>query len=150
MGIIENVVGSLLGGGNNQTPSSGMSNVLSDILGGGGAAGTNTANNQTANNQGGLGGMLSGAGGTGGLGSLISMFEGAGLGHVVQSWIGNGQNSSVSPDQLNQVFGDKVPGMAQQAGMNQGDFLSQLSQHLPGAVDHSTPNGQIDNGTVNV
>ncbi len=147
MGIIENVIGSLLGGGNNQNAQgnqSGMGAVLSDLLGGGSTSGTN---------QGGaLGGMLGGgnSGGTGGIGGLASMFEGAGLGHIVQSWIGNGQNSSVSPDQLNQVFGDKVPGMAQKAGMNQGDFLSQLSQHLPGAVDQSTPGGQVDNGTVNV
>ena len=57
----------------------------------------------------------------------------------------------MTPDQLQNVFGDKVPGMAQQAGMSQGDFLSQLSQHLPGAVDNATSNGQAgDNGSVNV
>ena len=37
--------------------------------------------------------------------------------------------------------------MAQKAGMDQGDFLSQLSQHLPGAVDQSTPNGQAGNNS---
>ena len=41
--------------------------------------------------------------------------------------------------------------MANQAGMNQGDFLSQLSQHLPNAVNGMTPNGQLpDEGTVSV
>ena len=157
MGMIENVIGSLLGGGNNQqgAQASGMGGVLSDILGGGSnTAGTNQGgNSQGGNSQGGTnqGGMLGGSsGGAGGIGGLVSMFEGAGLGHIVQSWIGGGQNSSVSPDQLNSVFGDKVPGMAQKAGMNQGDFLSQLSQHLPGAVDQSTPGGQADNGSVNV
>lgn len=144
MGIIENVVGSLLGGGsNNQNQSSGISSVLSDLMGGGGTAGTNQAGTQTTGNQG-------GGASSGGIGGLVSMFEGAGLGHIVQSWIGNGQNSSVSPDQLNQALGDRVPGMAQQAGLSQGDFLSQLSQHLPNAVDQSTPNGQVDNGAVNV
>ena len=145
MGIIDNVVGSLLGGGANQNnqagQSTGMGGVLSEILGGGGST--------TGTSQGGLGGML-GGNASGGIGGLASMFESAGLGHIVQSWIGSGQNSSVSPDQLSQVFGDKVPGMAQQAGMSQGDFLSQLSQHLPGAVDQSTPGGQVDNGSVNV
>lgn len=145
MGIIENVIGGLMGGGNNQNASSsGIGGVLSDMLGGGNTSG----NNQAGTNQG--GGMLGGSSSTGGIGGLASMFESAGLGHIVQSWIGNGQNSSVSPDQLSSVLGDKVQGMAQQAGLSQGDFLSQLSQHLPGAVDQSTPNGQVDNGSVSV
>ncbi len=143
MGILDNVIGSLLGGGNQQ--SSGMGGVLSSILGGGqsGQAGTNQG--------GGLGGMLGGAAAGGGLGGLVSQFEQAGLGNVVQSWIGGGANHPVSPDQLQNVFGDKVPGMAQQAGMSQGDFLSQLSQHLPAAVDGMTSGGQSgDNSSVNV
>ena len=145
MGIIENVIGSLMGGANNQNAASaGMGGVLSGILGGGNSFGAN----QGGSNQ--AGGMLGGNSTAGGIGNLASMFESAGLGHIVQSWIGNGQNSSVTPDQLSSVFGDKVPGMAQQAGMSQGDFLSQLSQHLPGAVDQSTPSSQTDNGSVSV
>lgn len=146
MGILDNVIGSLLGGGN-QNQSSGMGSVLSSILGGG-----QTGTNQAGTNQGGgLGGMLGGAAAGGGLGGLVSQFEQAGLGNVVQSWIGGGANHPVSPDQLQNVFGDKVPGMAQQAGMNQGDFLSQLSQHLPAAVDGMTSGGQSgDNSSVNV
>lgn len=142
MGILDNVIGSLLGG-NDQNQGAqgqgGIGGVLSSILGGG----------QTGHGAqgGGLGGMLGGAG----IGGLVSQFEQAGLGHIAQSWIGDGANQSVTPDQLQNVFGDKVPGMAQQAGMSQGDFLSQLSQHLPGAVDNATSNGQAgDNGSVNV
>lgn len=130
MGILENVIGTLLGGSSGA--SSGMGNVLSSILGGGEA-----------------GGNVSGTGG--GIGDLVSRFEQAGLGQIAQSWIGNGQNQSVSPDQLKNVFGDQVPQMAQQAGMQQGDFLSQLSQHLPNAVNGMTPNGQAqDQGSVSV
>ncbi len=41
--------------------------------------------------------------------------------------------------------------MANQAGMPKGDFLSQLSQHLPHAVDQMTPNGQVsDEGSMSV
>ena len=87
----------------------------------------------------------------GGLGGLVSQFENAGLGHLAQSWIGNGPNQPVSPQQLQNVFGDQVPQMASQAGMNQGDFLSQLSQHLPNVVSQMTPNGQApNNGSVDV
>lgn len=144
MGILDSVIGSLLGGNtqnNQQNPSSGLGGVLSSILGGG----------QTGTNQG-MGGGLGGAlAGMGGIGGLVSQFEQAGLGNVVQSWIGSGSNHPVSPDQLQNVFGDKVPGMAQQAGMSPGDFLSQLAQHLPGAVDSATPNGHAGNNSdVNV
>ena len=139
MGILDGILGNILGGSNNQTQggmggmgSSGLPGVLSSLLTGG--------------QGGGAGGGLSG-----GIGGLVSQFEQAGLGNVVQSWIGNGTNSPVSPQQLQNVFGDKISGMAQQAGMNQGDFLSQLSQHLPGLVDGATPNGQVQNdGSVDV
>jgi len=88
----------------------------------------------------------------GGLGGLVSAFSQAGLGDVVQSWIGHGPNQPVSPDQLRNVFGDEqVQSMAGQSGMAPTDFLSQLSQHLPRAVDGMTPNGRLaDEGTVSV
>lgn len=88
----------------------------------------------------------------GGLGGLVSSFEQAGLGHIAQSWVSNGSNQPVSPQQLQNVFGEQqVQGMANQAGMAPGDFLSQLSQHLPAAVHGMTPNGQLpDEGTVSV
>ena len=93
-----------------------------------------------------------GAGLGGSLGGLLQQFQNAGLGHVAQSWIGTGSNQPVSPDQLQNVFGrDRVNDMANQAGMQPGDFLSQLSQHLPAAVDGMTPNGRLpDEGTMSV
>jgi uncharacterized protein YidB (DUF937 family) len=86
------------------------------------------------------------------LGGLLASFQGAGLGHIAQSWIGNGPNQSVSPQQLQSVFGEQqVQSMASQSGMAPTDFLSQLSQHLPNAVNGMTPNGQLpDEGSVSV
>lgn len=140
MGILDSVLGGLLGGGANAT-SSPMGAVLSSILGGqqGGSA--------SSGMSGGMGGL-----GGGGLGGLLSQFESAGLGHVAQSWVGNGPNHPVSPDQLQNVFGqDRVNDMAGQAGMQPGDFLSQLSQHLPAAVNGMTPNGRLpDEGSMSV
>ena len=135
MGLIDSVIGGLFGGGNTGT-SSPMASILSGLLGG---QGGNTAGMGGAGMGGtGMGGMA------GGLGGLVSQFENAGLGHIAQSWIGNGSNQQVSPQQLSNVFGqDQVQGMAQQAGMEPGDFLSQLSQHLPNAVNGMTPNGRL-------
>ena len=99
----------------------------------------------------GHGGSQTGGAG-GGLGGLLSSFEQAGLGHIAQSWIGNGPNQPVSPQQLQTVFGeDQVQTMSRQSGMAPHDFLSQLSQHLPRVVDSMTPNGRLPNeGTISV
>ena len=135
MGLLDSVLGGLLGGSSGS--ASPMGGVLSSLLGGG--------------QQGGMPMQQGGAMG-GGLDGLISQFEGAGLGHIAQSWVGNGPNQAVSPQQLQGVFGEQqVQQMAGQAGMQPNDFLSQLSQHLPNAVHGMTPNGQLpDEGTVSV
>lgn len=88
----------------------------------------------------------------GGLGRLLSSFQQAGSGHIAQSWVGNGPNQPVSPQQLQTVFGeDQVQTMSRQSGMAPHDFLSQLSQHLPRVVDGMTPNGRMpDEGTMSV
>ena len=131
MGLLDSVVGNLMGGaGGGASP---MAGVLTSLLGGG-----------MGPNQG-QGGM------TGGLGGLVSSFEQAGLGHIAQSWVGNGPNQPVSPQQLQSVMGDdQVQSLSSQAGMQPNDFLSQLSQHLPNAVHAMTPNGQLPEGTVSV
>jgi len=126
MGILDGILGGLLGGNSNASP---LQSILGSMLGGGGAQAQ----------QGGLGGS-----GGGGLGGLLGQFQNAGLGNVAQSWVGNGPNQPVSPDQLHQVFGDQqVNQWAQQANMQPHDLLSQLSQHLPHAVDQMTPGGQV-------
>ena len=132
MGILESVLGNLLGGSQGGAASP-LGSVLSSVLGGGQSGASN-------------------AGMGGGLGGLLSQFQQAGLGNIAQSWIGNGANQPVSPQQLQNVFGEsQVQDMANQAGMPKGDFLSQLSQHLPHAVDQMTPNGQVsDEGSMSV
>ena len=134
MGLLDSVIGSLTGGGAGGS-SSGMGGALSSLLGGGGQAGA-----------------TGGQGMAGGLGGLMSKFEQGGLGHIAQSWVGNGENQPVSPQQLQGVLGEsQVQGMASQAGMQPHDFLSQLSQHLPNAVNAMTPNGQLPaEGTMSV
>lgn len=132
MGILDSVIGNLLGGAGGS--SSPMGGILSSIL------------------DGAQGGAMTSSGGSGGLGGLVSQFERAGLGHIAQSWIGSGPNQPVSPDQLQSVFGEsRVHDMSRQAGLQPHDFLSQLSQHLPQAVDGMTPNGRLpDEGSISV
>ena len=80
---------------------------------------------------------------SGGLAGLVQAFEGAGLGHVVGSWVGTGQNLQVSAQQVQRALGPQVSQIAQQHGMAADAVSSVLAQLLPGLVDHLTPGGQL-------
>ena len=125
MSLFDSVVGGLLGGQAQQSPLGG---VLSSLLGNAGAQ---------------PGGAQPGGAAPGIMG-LVSRFEQAGLGNVAQSWVGNGPNQSVTPQQLHQVLGDtQVNQLAQQSNMQPHDMLGQLAQMLPQLVDRMTPQGQV-------
>lgn len=88
-------------------------------------------------------------GGQGGLQNLVSQFASKGLGDVIDSWVGTGQNKSISPEQIQNVFGaDALSGIASKLGLNVNDLSAQLSNILPGVVDKLTPNGKIPEGDI--
>lgn len=127
MSLLGSVLGSLMGGQTQQ--QSPIAGIVSSMLGGGAAGGA------------------SGAGG--GLAGLISQFSQAGLGNVAQSWVSQGPNQSVTPQQLQQVFGEQqVNQWAQQTNMQPHDLLGQLAHFLPQVVDGVTPHGQIPQGGI--
>ena len=80
----------------------------------------------------------------GGLQGLVQTFPQQGLGQVVASWVGTGQNLPISAEQLSAVLGsEKLQGLAQQVGLNPQELSGQLAQWLPQAVDQLTPQGQV-------
>ncbi len=84
---------------------------------------------------------------SGGIDGLIQQLQAGGLGDVVKSWIGNGQNLPVTGEQIQQVLGnDKVAAIARQLGVDPAQASAQLAQVLPGLVDKLTPNGQVPQG----
>lgn len=88
-------------------------------------------------------------GGQGGLQNLISQFDAKGLGDIIGSWVGTGQNKSISPDQIQNVFGsDALSGIASKLGLNVNDLSSQISNLLPGVVDKLTPEGKVPEGDI--
>ena len=135
MGLLDSVLGSVMGG----QPQTGASS------GGFGSLISMVANNPQLMQA--VTGMLSNDGTQGGLGGLVAKFQQAGLGDVVRSWIGNGQNQPVSGDQLTKVLGaDTLTGLAEKIGMSQDDAAGQLSNILPGLIDKLTPQGQAPAG----
>jgi len=84
----------------------------------------------------------------GGLGGFVQAFQQNGLGDLIDSWIGTGQNLPVSPSQIQQALGPKVQELAQQHGLGADTVSQLLSQFLPGLIDHLTPNGHLPEGGV--
>lgn len=84
----------------------------------------------------------------GGVQGLVSMLQQHGLGEAVQSWVGTGANQQVSGEQLGQALqngglGSVLQEAAGKLGVDPGQLVGQLSQVLPHAVDHLTPDGQV-------
>lgn len=82
----------------------------------------------------------------GGMQGLIGMLQQHGLGGAVQSWVGTGANQPVSGSQLGVALnGGGMGSLLQEAagklGIDQNVLLGKLSQVLPMAVDHLTPDG---------
>ena len=133
MGLLDSVLGQVLGGAQAQPQTGGIGS-----LGGPGGLG------DLGSIAGALGGLLADNGSQGGLGGLVSKFEQAGMGDVIGSWIGTGQNAPISGGQLQDVLGsDVVSGIAQKLGMNSATVLPMLATLLPALIDHLTPKGQV-------
>lgn len=82
-----------------------------------------------------------------GLGGLVQAFASNGLGDVVNSWVGTGQNLPVSPDQISKVLGSQqLSRFATEAGIAPDQAGSTLAALLPALVDKLTPDGQLPSG----
>ena len=120
MGLLDNIVGKVLGGG-----SGAQSNLVNEVMG--------LLNNQQ----------------TGGIEGLVQKFSGKGLGDVVNSWVSTGKNLPVSPQQIQQVLGnDTIRQFASKIGIQPDQASARLSDILPKVVDKLTPNGQIPEGDL--
>lgn len=87
---------------------------------------------------------LMGANGGAGLQSLLTRFQEEGMGDVVASWVGTGQNLPISAEQLHSILGsEQVAAIAQKVGVSPADASSVLAKMLPEVVNHLTPNGQV-------
>jgi len=85
----------------------------------------------------------------GGIAGLQNMFQQGGLGSIVSSWIGTGQNLPVSASQLQNVLhGGALQQAAQQAGMDPSQLTGMMSSLLPHLVDKLSPNGQVPDASA--
>ena len=104
---------------------------------GGSAAPAGAGGSQPTSDEG-AGGLL------GGLGGLLDKLQKGGLAGAANSWVGPGQNQSVSPGQLGSALGPEIVKMlAGRTGLPEEELTQQLSQILPGVVNNLTPAGRL-------
>ncbi|MFI8387522.1 YidB family protein [Streptomyces sp. NPDC085540] len=131
------LLGGLLGGSGGQGGSAG---------GGAGGAG-NVLGALLGALMGGSGGSQ--AGGSNPLGGLLDMLTKSGLADQAQSWIGTGDNQSVSGAQIADALPDEaLQKAAAQAGVSPQEAADQIAQALPTAVDKLSPEGQLPTGSL--
>jgi uncharacterized protein YidB (DUF937 family) len=96
----------------------------------------------------GLGGLLGGGAAgsvlSGGLNDLLKQFQQAGQGDKAQSWVNNEPNKPISSGDLANALGaDQINTLTAHTGLSREDLLAGLSQQLPEAVNHLTPDGRL-------
>jgi uncharacterized protein YidB (DUF937 family) len=70
---------------------------------------------------------------------LVNQLQSSGLGEHVESWMGNGQNLPVSPEQIQAALGSPaVEAMAAKFGIDPSQVSALIGQHLPAIVNQST------------
>ena len=73
------------------------------------------------------------------LASILTRLSGNGLGEIVGSWLGNGENKAIDPDRIADLLGEeKVQAFAQELGVNEESAKLALADALPPVVDRAT------------
>ena len=86
-------------------------------------------------------GSLLGGGSDGGidLSSMMSGLSENGLGSIVSSWLGSGENESISMDSITDLLGaDKVSEFASSLGLSEDSAKGALADMLPNVIDQAT------------
>jgi uncharacterized protein YidB (DUF937 family) len=89
-----------------------------------------------------LSGLLTQSGGLQGLGNKFSQ---SGQGDAFSSWVGMGENQTISSNQIQQALGsDQIRAIAAKMGVDPALASGFLAEYLPKIVDKLTPKGEVD------
>ncbi|MGW2306068.1 YidB family protein [Streptomyces sp. NPDC001809] len=133
------LLGSLLGGSGSGGQSGGAGGILGSLIGA-------LAGGQGGAQGGGAGGA---AGASNPLGGLLDMLTRSGLTDQTRSWVGTGENQSVSGAQIAEALpDDTLQKVAQDAGVSPQEAADEIARSLPQAVDKLTPTGSMPQGSL--
>lgn len=80
----------------------------------------------------------------GGVQGMVDQMRANGFGPTVHSWINEGPNVSIAPQDVHRAFGDQTMSeIAARAGISTEELAVRLAQVLPHAVDALTPEGKV-------
>ncbi len=132
-GDLGRVLGALVGGG----LSGSSDNPLGKLLGG-----LSEGDDDTGTNM--LKSVLELVQKSGGINSVLELFSMNGLGEKAETWVSDGPNDDLGPEQVQQVFGDSFIGrVASQLGVDTGRASSVMATLLPELVNQITPRGHV-------
>jgi uncharacterized protein YidB (DUF937 family) len=90
-----------------------------------------------------LSGLTGGDGGFN-LGALIKNLDAGGLGDMAKSWLGDGDNKGISPEQISSTLGsEKIAEFASKLGISEKEAAGGLSEALPQMVDKASSGGSF-------
>ena len=76
------------------------------------------------------------------MGNLMGSENAGGLMETVSSWIGDGENAAIDPDQIGELLGsDKISAFADKLGLDMDSAKQALADALPEVVNQATPEG---------
>lgn len=78
------------------------------------------------------------------LGDLVSKFQTGDLIEVASSWLGNGDNTSISPGQVIDILGaDQIGEFASKLGLDTDTASDGLAETIPELIDKSSDDGNL-------
>jgi uncharacterized protein YidB (DUF937 family) len=93
-----------------------------------------------------IAGLMGGGGAKPGLdlGTLVSMMGAKGLGATAQSWLGDGGNDPISPEEITDTLGaGNISAFASRLGLSEAEAAGGLSEALPQMVDKASRGGSL-------
>lgn len=80
---------------------------------------------------------------SGGVSALINKFKQGGLTHIIESWLGKGENMPISADQIKQILGNEsLQKLANTLGQDESQTSSLLASYLPKIISRIGSDGQ--------
>jgi len=122
---------------------------MNDLLGMGAKAFMNSSGSGDAGSgldAGSIVGALGALGGSGGFSitDIISKMQSGGLGDILQSWMGDGDNLPISADQISGLFGaGNISNFASKLGVSETEAVGGLQDALPQLVDKASVGNKL-------
>ncbi len=91
-----------------------------------------------------LGGRPAGVVASGGLSELIEQFQSAGHGQAAHSWLSDGPNEPIGPNEVERAISeDLLLELERRTGLPRAEIVERLATGLPETVNQLTPEGRV-------